>query len=146
LSKTWTDFLELGRHEWECNLLRLRKENRKQQSCAFTSPYSAVRCLDAAFLGFLLPSETIRQTDSLSSKRNDALPDSFAIIRSQMELIGTAVAAERLGVSADRVRALIKAGRLPAKKLGRDWFIDPKDLARVKDRKPGRPRKKTNVR
>lgn len=58
-----------------------------------------------------------------------------------MELIGTAVAAERLGVSPDRVRALIKAGRLPAKKLGRDWFIDPKDLKLVAIRKPGRPKK-----
>jgi len=58
-----------------------------------------------------------------------------------MNLIGTAAAAQRLGVSQDRVRALIKAKRLPAKKLGRDWFIDPKDLALVKNRKPGRPRK-----
>jgi excisionase family DNA binding protein len=58
-----------------------------------------------------------------------------------MNLIGTAEAAQRLGVSQDRVRALIKAKRLPAKKLGRDYFIDPKDLALVKNRKPGRPRK-----
>ncbi len=57
-----------------------------------------------------------------------------------MELIGTALAAKRLGVGQDRVRALIKAGRLPAKKFGRDYFIDPKDLALVKNRKPGRPR------
>ena len=58
-----------------------------------------------------------------------------------MNLIGTAMAAQRLGVSPDRVRALIKAGRLPAQKLGRDYVIDPKDLALVKNRKPGRPRK-----
>jgi len=58
-----------------------------------------------------------------------------------MNLIGTAVAAQRLGVSQDRVRALIKAGRLPATKLGRDYFIDPKDLTLVKNRKPGRPKK-----
>jgi len=58
-----------------------------------------------------------------------------------MELIGTALAAERLGVSQGRVRALISSGRLPAKMLGRDYFIDPKDLKLVKDRKPGRPRK-----
>lgn len=58
-----------------------------------------------------------------------------------MELIGTALAAQRLGVSQGRVRALIRDERLPAKKLGRDYFIDPKDLAKVKDRKPGRPRK-----
>jgi len=58
-----------------------------------------------------------------------------------MDLIGTAEAAQRLGVSPDRVRALIKAERLPAKKLGRDYVINPKDLALVKNRKPGRPRK-----
>ena len=58
-----------------------------------------------------------------------------------MNLIGTAVAGQRLGVSQDRVRALIKAERLPAKKIGRDWFIDPEDLVLVKNRKPGRPRK-----
>jgi len=58
-----------------------------------------------------------------------------------MNLIGTAEAAERLGVSPDRIRALIKAERLPAKKFGRDYAIDPKDLVLVKDRKPGRPKK-----
>ena len=58
-----------------------------------------------------------------------------------MNLIGTAVAAKRLGVTQDRVRALIKAGRLPATKLGRDYFIDPEDLVLVRNRKPGRPRK-----
>ena len=58
-----------------------------------------------------------------------------------MTLLGTADVAKRLGVSQNRVRALIKAGRLPAEKLGRDHFIDPKDLKLVKNRKPGRPRK-----
>ncbi len=57
-----------------------------------------------------------------------------------MDLIGTAEVAKLLGVSQDRVRALIKAGRLPATMLGRDYFIKPKDLALVKDRKPGRPK------
>ena len=60
-----------------------------------------------------------------------------------MNLIGTAVAAKRLGVSQDRVRALIKAGRLPAKKLGRDYFMHPDDLALVKNRNPGRPRQQS---
>ena len=53
------------------------------------------------------------------------------------------MAAKRLGVTQDRVRALIKAGRLPAKKLGRDYFMHPDDLALVKNRKPGRPRKQS---
>jgi excisionase family DNA binding protein len=33
-------------------------------------------------------------------------------------------AAERLGVSPQRVRAMAAAGRIPARKLGRDWAID----------------------
>lgn len=56
-------------------------------------------------------------------------------------MIGTTEIAARLGVSAERVRALIKTGRLPAQKLGRDWFAQEKDLELVKNRKPGRPRK-----
>lgn len=34
---------------------------------------------------------------------------------------------------------MIRAKRLPAKQLGRDYFIEEADLALVKDRKPGRP-------
>jgi hypothetical protein len=34
------------------------------------------------------------------------------------------------------------AGQLPADKKGRDYFIDLKDLAPLKHRKPGRLRKK----
>ena len=36
---------------------------------------------------------------------------------------------------------MIEAKRLKAIKVGREWLIDPKDLAAVKDRKVGRPRK-----
>jgi excisionase family DNA binding protein len=57
-----------------------------------------------------------------------------------MKIIGTTEAARRLGVSANRVRALIDSKRLKAMKAGREWLIDPKDLAAVKKRKPGRPR------
>jgi excisionase family DNA binding protein len=59
-----------------------------------------------------------------------------------MKLIGTGVVGEKLGITQGRVRALIHAGRLPATKLGRDYFVDPKDLTKVKDRKPGRPKRK----
>ena len=45
-----------------------------------------------------------------------------------------------LGITPRRVRALIKAGRLPAEKHGRDWAIKPEDLELVKVRKPGRPK------
>ena len=58
-----------------------------------------------------------------------------------MKLLSTAAVAERLGVSQGRIRAMIRAGRLPATKLGRDYFVDPKDLKLVKNRKPGRPKK-----
>ncbi len=59
-----------------------------------------------------------------------------------MKLITTSEAAEKLGISIDRVQALIRAGRLPATKFGRVYMINEKDLAKVQDRKPGRPKKK----
>ena len=59
-----------------------------------------------------------------------------------MKLINTKKASEKLGVNAQRVRQLIAAGRLPAQKVGRDWIIRERDLVKVADRKPGRPRKK----
>jgi excisionase family DNA binding protein len=58
-----------------------------------------------------------------------------------MKIIGTAEAACRLGVTQNRVLALIAAKRLKATKVGNAWLIDPKDLDAVKDRKTGRPRK-----
>ena len=60
-----------------------------------------------------------------------------------MQNITTQDAAERLGVSVRRVQALITAGRLPALQIGSGkrsiYLIDPKDLALVANRKPGRP-------
>lgn len=53
--------------------------------------------------------------------------------------ITTQVAADELGVSRRRVQAMIRAGRLPATKYGRDWLISSADLDAVRDRKPGRP-------
>jgi excisionase family DNA binding protein len=58
-----------------------------------------------------------------------------------MKIISTAEAARRLNVSSSRVRAMIKAKRLKAMKVGHEWLIDPKSLDAVKDRKVGRPRK-----
>lgn len=51
-------------------------------------------------------------------------------------------AAALLGITPRRVRALIKAGRLPAAKFGRDWLITPTDLDTVRTRINGRPRTK----
>ena len=56
-------------------------------------------------------------------------------------ILTTPEAAERLGVSPERVRQLIKTGRLPSQQFGRDHVINESDLALVADRKPGRPPK-----
>ena len=58
-----------------------------------------------------------------------------------MAMITTEQAAERLGVTAARVRVLIREGRLPAQKFGKAHMIDENDLELVADRKPGRPPK-----
>ena len=60
-----------------------------------------------------------------------------------MKMIGTTEAAKRLGVSSNRVRALIDSGRLKAQKIGREYAINPSDLKAVQNRKAGRPRKTT---
>jgi excisionase family DNA binding protein len=58
-----------------------------------------------------------------------------------MSLLTTNEVAERLGVTVQRIHALIKSGRLPAQKMGRDYFIQEEDLRLVEERKSGRPRK-----
>jgi excisionase family DNA binding protein len=59
-----------------------------------------------------------------------------------IKLINTKKASELIGVNAQRVRQLITAGRLPAQKVGRDWIIRERDLAKVAHRRLGRPRNK----
>lgn len=56
--------------------------------------------------------------------------------------IGTAEAAKRLRVSPQRVRVLIATERLPAELIGGNWIIRVSDLKKVKNRRPGRPKKK----
>lgn len=58
-----------------------------------------------------------------------------------MAQLTTSGVAERLGLTDARIRQLIRAGRLPAEKIGRDYLINEKDLKLVSDRKPGRPKK-----
>lgn len=58
-----------------------------------------------------------------------------------MGLLTTKDAADKLGVTVQRIHALIKDERLPAQRLGRDYVINEDDLALVADRKPGRPKK-----
>lgn len=75
------------------------------------------------------------------------LRDSFSQgIRKAVRSLTTKEAAEKLGVTPQRVRTLIRAGRLPAKKFGRDLVIHEEDLKLVKDRKPGRPKKQMSKR
>jgi excisionase family DNA binding protein len=57
------------------------------------------------------------------------------------DYITTTEAARLLGISRNRVLALIKAGRLPAEKIGGVWLIKADDLKLVEVRLPGRPRK-----
>ena len=60
------------------------------------------------------------------------------------KLITTKEAAERLGVTPSRIRAMIAAGRLKAHKFGRDHQIRESDLELIMERHAGRPRKETN--
>jgi excisionase family DNA binding protein len=62
-----------------------------------------------------------------------------------MALITTNEAAVKLNVSRRRVLALITDERLPAQKMGRDYFIEEADLKLVAERKPGRPKTKETV-
>lgn len=66
-------------------------------------------------------------------------------ISNSVKLLTTKDAAELLGVTVTRVQAMIKAERLPAEKMGRDYFIKEVDLKLVVDRKPGRPPKQVTI-
>jgi excisionase family DNA binding protein len=61
------------------------------------------------------------------------------------QLYTTVTAAEELGVSQQRIRALIAAGRLQATLIGSVYLITPEQLDAVRDRKPGRPWAKTKA-
>jgi excisionase family DNA binding protein len=56
-------------------------------------------------------------------------------------LFSVSETAEQLGLDRSRVRALIAAGRLPARRVGRDWFVGIGDVTRFQEahRRPGRP-------
>ena len=70
----------------------------------------------------------------------------FGRIKFLMNLLSTNEAAQRLGVSARRVLALIEKGKLAAQKVGRDYAIEERALESVKVYgKPGRPPKQTTL-
>ncbi len=59
-----------------------------------------------------------------------------------MKLISAKEAAEKLGVSDRRIRAMIKEGKIKAVNVGGGYVIEEKELANVKTHgKPGRPKK-----
>ncbi len=58
-----------------------------------------------------------------------------------MKLLNTNEVAEKLKVSAIRVRQLIRQGRITATKVGRDYVIQASDLKGIAKRKNGRPKK-----
>jgi len=63
-----------------------------------------------------------------------------------MDELTTKQAAEKLGVGIRWIQVLIKDGRLPARKIGRDYLIKEKDLKLVEGMKPGpKPAKKGKV-
>lgn len=57
------------------------------------------------------------------------------------ELITTAEAADRLGLTIRAVQKMIEAGRLEAHKVGRDYLIAPDALESITKQAPGRPPK-----
>jgi hypothetical protein len=59
------------------------------------------------------------------------------------ELIDTTKAAAILGVSPRRVRQLVTSGRLNPQIVGGNFIFNRADLAKVRNRKPGRPKKKS---
>ena len=54
-----------------------------------------------------------------------------------MDHLTTQQAGKLLGVTSQRVLALIRAGRLPAIKAGRDWLIARQDLEKFEKRPQG---------
>jgi len=58
-----------------------------------------------------------------------------------MDLLTTNETAHALGISPRRVRQLIRAGMLPAVRVGRDWGIRASAVAGYCPRPTGRPKK-----
>ena len=58
-----------------------------------------------------------------------------------MAIVGVTEAASQLGLTPRRVRQMISAGMLPARRVGRSWAIDERDLrlAGARRRPPNRP-------
>ncbi len=57
------------------------------------------------------------------------------------DLMTTAEAADRLGLTVRAVQKMIEAGRLQARKVGRDYLIEPLALGSIPKQAKGRPPK-----
>lgn len=62
-----------------------------------------------------------------------------------MAWLSAAEAADRLGVSVQRVHQLLNAGALAGQRPGREWLIDEADLPRVRHQQAGRPLSPTSA-
>jgi excisionase family DNA binding protein len=61
-----------------------------------------------------------------------------------MKLLTTAESAGLLGVTPRQAQRLIAKGLLKGVKMGRDWFVEPREIERFQKRRrgKGRPRKR----
>ena len=63
-----------------------------------------------------------------------------------MDYLTVTEVAEQLDLTTGRIRQMVLAGRLRARKAGPLWLIKPADLDAIRHRKPGRPRREANDR
>ena len=73
---------------------------------------------------------------------DNRFPYNSGVPKATHDYISTTEAGEILGISRQRVLKLVQEGRLKAIKVANVYLIKKRDLADVKDRKPGRPTKK----
>lgn len=69
----------------------------------------------------------------------------YTLSMETVDLLSTADAAAQLGVTVQRVNAMIRDGRLHATKISGVWLIRPADLEMVRHRKTGRPKKEATT-
>jgi excisionase family DNA binding protein len=76
---------------------------------------------------------------------DNRFPYNFVVPKATHDYISTTEAGKILGISRQRVLKLVQEGRLKAIKVANVYLIKKRDLADVKDRKPGRPTKSKSL-